>query len=106
MNKKNIGYIGWLLIMIAAFWGGRLTAPVKVRVEKVPGEEKIIYRLTDMPTDLLVAHLASCGIEIFLKEEVEKIKSEKQRIEAQEHLIWQSGYKAGYSAGYGNGYAR
>lgn len=99
MDKKVMGYLFWLLIVIVAFWGGRLTAPVTVRVEKVveKGPETIIYKLADMPLNAIAAYLSLSGQEIVSKGAAEEAAN---RIKAEEHIIWQSGYKAGYTAGY------
>lgn len=99
MKNKGLNYLGWLIIVIVAFWGGRLTAPEKIRIEKISGIESRIYELEKIPLNAITVYLGVQGLDILPKNEVERIKNEA-------HIIWQSGYKTGYNAGYDNGYKR
>lgn len=93
MKNKILSYWGWLIIVVVAFWSGWLTAPERVRIEKVAGTGSVIYKLDEIPLNAITAYLGIKGLEILPRAEAEKIKAEA-------HLIWQAGYKAGYVAGY------
>lgn len=90
VKNKGLECLGWLIIVIVAFWGGWLTSPEKVRIEKVPGPESIVYKIDEIPLNAISAYLGVQGLGILPKERADKIKAEEQ-------LIWQSGYKAGYN---------
>lgn len=93
MQKKQwLGSLGWLIIVVVAFWGGWLTAPEKVRVEKVAGPERIIYKLNETSIGAIRAYLDVLGYEVNVKMWVEKAKEDL-------HLVWQEGYKEGVRKG-------
>lgn len=92
MKNKQLYYLGWLIIMAVAFWGGRLTAPEKIKVKKIPGVNRVVYKLDGIPMNAIIAYLGVQGLEILPKNEAEKIKYNK-------HSYWQEGYKAGVQKG-------
>lgn len=92
MQKKQwLGSLGWVIIVVVAFWGGWLTAPEKIKVEKTP--ETIVYKIDEIPLNAISAYLGVMGYEVNPRDWAEKIR-------ADEHITYQSGYKAGYEAGY------
>lgn len=100
-NKLIAGLI--VMIVVVSFWAGWLTAPEKVRIEKVPGTESVIYKLDEIPLNAITAYLGVQGLEILPKAEKikaeEHLKTEAEKNRTEKHLVWQSGYMAGYAAG-------
>lgn len=96
MKNRGLECLGWVIIVVVAFWGGWLTAPEKVRIEKVPGPESIIYGLNEIPLNAITAYLGVMGYEILPKNEADKIKVEA-------HITWQEGFKEGFKEGFRKG---